>query len=199
MKSNTIEISNHKALIVINIVHLTFDICAMKRHKLYYTFAQRTYMAAKEKKQVLKEQGTLNRHSHKVVEPTFGNNPFFDPDDLAQVKYEMVRQVYCEGKTVIEAAVNFGMSRPTFYLARDAIEREGIFGLAPKKSGPQARHKLTAEVMGFVREKKNEDKSVTPKMLAEMVRGRFSVSVHPRSIERALAAEKKTPDPDTER
>jgi transposase len=115
------------------------------------------------------------------------------------VKYEMVRQVCCEGKSVSEAADNFGVSRPTFYLARDAIEREGILGLAPKKSGPQTRHKLTAEVMVFICEKINEDQSVTPKMLAEMVLERFSVSVHPRSIERALAAEKKTPDPDTER
>jgi transposase len=194
-----IEYKRPKAFAMVNVVHILFDTYTIERHKLYYTIAQRTHMAAKEKKQVLKDQGILNRQSNKVVEPTFVNNPFFDPDDLAQVKYEMVRQVCCEGRSVSEAADNFGMSRPTFYLARDAIEREGILGLAPKKSGPQTRHKLTAEVMLFIYEKINEDRSVSPKMLAEMVLERFSVSVHPRSIERALAAEKKTPDPDTER
>jgi transposase len=149
-------------------------------------------MAIKEKKQVLKEQGILNRQPHKVTDPTFRDNSFFDPDDLAQVKYEMVRQVCCDGISVSEAAKNFGMSRPTVYLAREAIEREGLLGLAPKKSGPQARHKLNTEVMAFIYEKRDEDRSVNPQTLAEMVKRRFSISIHPRSIERALAAEKKT-------
>jgi transposase len=115
------------------------------------------------------------------------------------VKYEMVRQVCCEEISVSEAAKNFGMSRPTVYMAREAIEREGLLGLAPQKSGPQNRHKLTAEVMAFVYEKIEEDRSVDSRTLAEMVQGQFTISIHPRSIERALAAEKKTPNPNRER
>ena len=126
-------------------------------------------MVAKDKKQMLKEQGVFNRHSNKVVEPTFRNSPFFDPDDLAQVKYEMVRQVLSEGKSVSEAAKNFGMSRPTVYQARDAVEREGLLGLAPKKSGPQTRHKLNAEIMNFVNEKINENRSVSAQVLADLI------------------------------
>ncbi|MDX2447232.1 MAG: helix-turn-helix domain-containing protein [Desulfobacterales bacterium] len=156
-------------------------------------------MATKEKKQMLKEQGSLNRQPDKVIDSIFRNNPFFDSDDVAQVKYEMVRQVCCEGITVSEAAKNFGMSRPTVYLAREAIEREGLLGLAPKKGGPQTRHKLTAEVMTFICERKEEDKSVNSQTLARMVQDQFMVSVHPRSIERALAVEKKTPDSSAER
>ena len=155
-------------------------------------------MATKEKKQLLKKQGSLNLHSNKVIDSTFRSNPFFDPDDLAQVKYEMVRQVCCEGISVSDAARNFGMSRPTVYLAREAIESKGLLGLAPQKSGPQARHKLNAEVMKFIYDRIDEDKSVNPPMLAKMVKEQFSVSVHPRSIERALAAEKKTPGSFTE-
>jgi transposase len=156
-------------------------------------------MATKEKKQVLKEQGLLNRRPSKVIDPTYRDNPFFDPDDLAQVKYEMVRRVCCEGISVSEAAKNFGMSRPTVYLAREAIEHGGLLGLAPKKSGPQSRHKLSAEVMAFIYEKMGEYESVNSERLTEMVQERFSISIHPRSIERALAAEKKTPNPNKER
>lgn len=152
-------------------------------------------MAIKKKK-VLKQQGVFNHQSHKVTDPAFRDNSFFDPDDLAQVKYEMVRQVCCEGVSVSEAARSFGMSRPTVYLAREAIEREGLLGLAPKKSGPQTRHKLNAEVMSFIHETRKEDSSVNSQKLAEMVTEKFLISIHPRSIERALTAEKKT-HPDT--
>jgi transposase len=158
---------------------------------------QRSDMATKKKKQVLKEQGLLNRQSHKVNDSNFRDNPFFDPDDVAQVKYEMVRQVCCEGISVSDAAKNFGMSRPTVYMAREVIEREGLLGLAPQKSGPQSRHKLSDEVMAFICEKMVEDNAVNSRRLADMVQGRFSISIHPRSIERALAAEKKTPNPNT--
>jgi len=189
----------YKLRLILNFVLCLLDKFAAIRHILFYTIGQRKAMATKEKKQVLKDQGALNRQSSKVVDSTFRTNPFFDPDDLAQVKYEMVRQVCCDGIPVSEAAKNFGMSRPTVYQARKAIEREGLLGLAPKKSGPQARHKLNAEVLAFIYEKIEEDGSVSSNRLAEMVQDRFCVSVHPRSIERALAAEKKTPDPNMQR
>jgi transposase len=182
-----------------DIVPILFDMLIVIRHILFYRCNQGNDMATKDKKQVLKEQGLLNRQPSKVIDPTYRDNPFFDPDDLAQVKYEMVRQVCCEGISVSEAALNFGMSRPTVYWAREAIEQEGLLGLAPKKSGPQSRHKLTAEVMAFIGEKMGEDKSVNSQRLAEMVKERFSISIHPRSIERALVAEKKTPNPNKER
>lgn len=149
-------------------------------------------MTTRKKKQFLKEQGVLNPQPHRVADPAFRDNPFFDPNDLAQVKYEMVRQVCCEGISVSEAAKNFGMSRPTVYQAREAIEKAGIMGLVPKKSGPQARHKLNAEVMSFIDKKIEEDDVVNSSSLAEMVKEQFAISIHPRSIERALTAKKKT-------
>lgn len=189
----------NKVLYYGDIVLVLFDRLIIIRHILSYICNQGNDMSTKDKKQELKEQGLLNRQPFKVIDPNFRDNPFFDPDDLAQVKYEMVRQVFCEGISVSEAAKNFGMSRPTVYLAREAIERAGLLGLAPKKSGPQSRHKLNAELMAFINEKMGEDKSVNSQKLAEMVQARFSISIHPRSIERALAAEKKTPNPDKER
>ena len=123
----------------------------------------------------------------------FHSNPFFDPHDLAQVKYEMVRQVTHEGKSVSESATAFGMSRPTFYQAKAALEQEGILGLAPKRTGPKTRHKLSAEIMVYIDEQLARDSTMTPASLADLVEKKFSVTVHQRSIARVLAVQKKMP------
>jgi transposase len=149
-------------------------------------------MTAISKKQLLKQQGVLNRRSSKVIDPSFRDNSFFDSDDLTQVKYEMVRQVVYEKKSVSEAAKNFGLSRPALYQAKDAIEREGLLGLAPHKSGPKTRHKLNNQIMRYINEQLDKDSSIGAPALSDLVQETFSVSIHPRSIKRALEAQKKT-------
>ena len=148
-------------------------------------------MAKGEKIRLLKEQGALNRQACKIKEPIFQSNPFFDPHDLVQVKYEMVRQVTHEGKSISESATAFGMSRPTFYQAKAALEQEGILGLAPKRTGPKTRHKLSAEIMAYINGQLARSCDTTPAALAELVEQKFSVTVHQRSIARALAGQKK--------
>ena len=44
----------------------------------------------------LRQQGVLNPHPEKVAEPLFHGSEFFDPRDLVQVKYEMLRRVRVE-------------------------------------------------------------------------------------------------------
>ncbi len=146
---------------------------------------------ADAKQRALKDKGVLHPAPERVTEGRFGTEPFFDPRDLVQVKYEMLRQVRAEGATVTEATDAFGFSRPTFYQARRALDAEGLPGLLPKRPGPQGAHKLTAEVMTFVDGRCAEDRAVTAQTLSQSVRERFGLSVHPRSLERALARRKK--------
>ena len=40
----------------------------------------------------LNRSGTLNPHPEVIVDPLFQNNPFFDPRDLLQTRYEMLRR-----------------------------------------------------------------------------------------------------------
>ena len=148
-------------------------------------------MVNRSKKEILKQASVLNPKPKKVTDPGFRENAFFDPHDLVQVKYEMVRKVTHEGKPISEAARCFGFSRPAFYQAQNAIEREGLLGLVPKKTGPRTRHKLTSEIMAFIQKRLSENPSQTSLALAELVAEKFSVRVHPRSIERALDGEKK--------
>ena len=143
------------------------------------------------KERALEEKGALNPRPEQVTDERFGTEPFFDPRDLVQVKYEMLRRVRAEGATVTDAADAFGFSRPTFYQAQRALEEEGLPGLLPKRPGPKGAHKLTEEVMTFVEERIEEDPTVDSQALSRRVSARFGLSVHPRSIERALMSRRE--------
>ena len=155
-------------------------------------------MGKRAKRDLLKDQGVLNRNPKKVKDPMFCSNTFFDPDDLAQVKYEMIRQVSREGKSISEVSETFGISRPTFYQAKSALEREGLLGLTPQKPGPKNRHKLNDEIMDYVNSQISENEFISIAEIKEQIQEKFSVIVHQRSIKRALASKKKISDNETE-
>src|SRR5260370_29662743 len=96
------------------------------------------------KLRALKDSGTANPHAQDVQDPAFTDSDFFDPRDLVQVRYEMLRRVRIEGEPIADAAAGFGVSRPTFYKAQTAFERAGLAGLLPAKRGPHGPHKITA-------------------------------------------------------
>lgn len=143
------------------------------------------------KQEVLRRNSCLNHRPHAVKDELFGSDEFFDCRDMPQVKYEMLRRVVHDKKSVSASAGDFGFSRVAFYQARDAFEKEGLCGLLPRKRGPKDRHKLTAEVMRFVNEAREGNESVGPVLLAQRIEERFGIRVHPRSIQRAVAAQKK--------
>jgi transposase len=141
----------------------------------------------------LRESGTLNPRPAEVADETFRASDFFDARDLVQVKYEMLRRVRVERTPVTRAAETFGVSRPTFYQAQAAFAQAGLGGLVPRKRGRRSAHKLTPEVMVYVTEARAGERPSTA-ALVQQIEERFGVTVHPRSLERALArAEKKRP------
>jgi transposase len=143
------------------------------------------------KLEALGEQGTLNPRPEDVQDPLFQGNEFFDPRDLIQVKYEMLRRHQTEGASATSSAQAFGFSRVTFYQVVKRFKEDGIGGLFPKLRGPKSAHKLSEELIVFVQKAQAEDPSLRPRALAELIEARFHISVHPRSIERALARRQK--------
>jgi transposase len=139
----------------------------------------------------LRQHGSLNPHPDTVSDPLFAGTDFFDARDLVQVKYEMVRRVRVDGQAVSHSAAAFGLSRPSFYQAQAALAGGGLAALVPRKPGPRRSHKLDTEVMAFVQQLRDADASLRPAQLADRVRERFGRSVHPRSVERALARREK--------
>ena len=99
------------------------------------------------KQAALAASRTLNSDPQKVTDPAFTAGGFFDPADLLQVKYEMVRQVEVEGVPVSAAARTFGFARQSAYNARAALAAGGLAALIPGKPGPRGGHKLTGPVL----------------------------------------------------
>jgi Helix-turn-helix domain len=112
-------------------------------------------MAAKHKSQspkvtALLAEGTFNPAAEQVRDPKFRTHEFFDPRDLVQVKYELLRRVALEHASVTAATAEYGVSRPTYYQAKANFAAGGIAGLVPRKRGPRGPHKLQGEAWAFV-------------------------------------------------
>jgi len=143
------------------------------------------------KNETLRQHIALNPHADGVKDELFAENEFFDSHDTVQVKYEMLRRVRKDGWSVSRAAKIFGFSRNAFYQARIAFQRAGIAGLFRERPGPRHAHKLSEEVMDFVKISLEENSSLSTLDLRQLIKERFGISVHRRSIERALKRHQK--------
>lgn len=146
---------------------------------------------ADPKSDALREQGALNPRPERVTDELFRQSEFFDPRDLPQVKYEMLRRVQHDRVPIARAAKAFGFSRPSFYAAQAAFAGGGLPGLIPKKRGPRGAHKLHAEAMHFIGEVRAKEPAVSASALVPLLKQRFGIDVHVRSVERALARQEK--------
>jgi len=140
----------------------------------------------------LLEEGTLNPAPERVRDPKFGETEFFDPRDIVQVKYEMLRRVSMESASVADTAEEYGVSRPTYYQTKASFTKGGVAGLVPQKRGPRGPHKLQGDALAFVEQQRIAGEPVRARELARLIQQKFDVRIHPRTIERAVAG-KKTP------
>jgi transposase len=146
---------------------------------------------SKRKLETLREYGCLHPKPEVVNDELFVTTDFFDPNDLLQVKYEMVRRVRVEGQRVSHAARSFGLSRPTVYQSLSAFEQGGLAALRPQRPGPRRAHKLSEEVVDFLEQALADTPHWRAAELVVAVQEHFGLSVHPRSVERALVRREK--------
>lgn len=169
-------------LVLLYLIFLTIDpkTVILQRQKL----PSQEAIMSDEKLRILRQTHTLHPHPEGVRDPLFTTgSAFFDPRDLVQVKYELLRRVRLDGASVSQATLLFALSRPTFYAAQAAWERAGLVGLLPEPTGPRHAHKLTEEI---ITQLEPLAKTMSSTQLAEWLREERQLSVHPRSIERAL-------------
>ena len=143
----------------------------------------------------LKRTTTLNPRPESIADRLFKENPFFDPKDLLQVRYEMLRRHRVEAVSIVDVASQFGVSRPTVYQAQAAFEQAGLSGLLPKQRGPKQGHKLSAHIIEYVRLLRAATPGLTTVAVVQAVQEQFGITVHRRSLERALATKKKLRKP----
>ena len=144
-----------------------------------------------ERKRRLKKEGTLHPNPDQVRTDLL-KSPFFDANDLMQMKYEMLRSVSVEQQPVAEAAHTFGLSRVAYYHAQEQYQKHGLAGLLPHRRGPQHPHKFIPEVMSFIEEQMMiAGERPDWNLLSKQIEDRFGIKTHPRSIERAVKRKKK--------
>lgn len=145
-----------------------------------------------QKSKELRSYRCLNPYPEKVTCDLFKQTGFFDPRDLLQVKYEMVRQIEVEKKPIRHAARQFGFSRPSAYKALDSFQKTGVTGLLRTKPGPRRAHKLNDTVIKFIEAQRCKSPSPTLSELVVRIKNELGVTVHHRSIQRVMNREKKS-------
>src|SRR5271169_379560 len=125
---------------------------------------------ANGKREALARDSALNPHPEAIRDPLFADNPFFDPADLVQVRYEMVRRHEVDGQAIGEVAAKFGVSRPTFYKAQGALATTGLTG----------GHKLSDEMLAFDADLRTRTPGMTMAERLAAIEQRFGIKVHRR-------------------
>ena len=139
----------------------------------------------------LKASGSYNRHAAAVNSPLFMGNEYFDPHDLVQVKYEMLRAVTNNEMTVTDASKQFGFSRAAYYKIEKNYTASGVGGLFLQKTGPKSPIKATDEIMRFVDELVGKDPDITNDRIIEELQEQKGLSLHKRSLQRERSKKKR--------
>jgi transposase len=157
------------------------------------TTSQETAMAKQPSRRrtprqlALSAQGATHPNPQAVIDPLFRDSAFFDPNDVVQVKYEMLRSVQLGTLRVVQAAAAFGLSRPVFYVTQELFDREGLPGLLPHKRGPKQPHKLNDDTLAVLAQAvQAAQRILSGEELAVVLAQRCGIEAHPRSILRRL-------------
>ena len=141
----------------------------------------------------LRQAGLLNPRPERVRDPRFDSSDFFDPSDIVQVRYEMVRLVRLDKLTLAKAAERFGVSLPTCFRAVKAFASHGLQGLLSERRGPRGPRKATPEILRFVDDYRALHGRTGTATMVQLIQQQFGVSLHPRGLEKALARREKKP------
>ena len=139
------------------------------------------------KEEILKSNGTFNKDSKSVIAEDFKSGIFFDPKDIVQVKYEMLRSVANNESSVSEASKKYGLSRQSYYVSKTSMEEGGIAGLLPRKTGPRNAYKLTDEGKQFIDSYTTSHPDAKTREINSVMLAETGISVHDRTVRRYLS------------
>lgn len=143
----------------------------------------------KSKRNALQELRAWNPHPEKVKDPLFASHPFFDPEDKAQIKYEMLRRREVETAPLKVTCHDFGFTRESYRHLLERFRSEGMGGLFEHKRGRRKPLKANEEVRRLLRNEHRRDPNQGPDELARQCQDRIGVHLSRRTIYRVLADE----------
>lgn len=139
-----------------------------------------------KKTEFLRKEGLLNSKPERVRHPQFDDLTFFDPLDLPQVRYEMLRIAKVEGKSVSEACRTFGFSREYFYQQERAFMDRGYVALLGSPMGRRPLIALNQEVINFITHRRLQEPKVSGEQLRKEVHENYGVECSRRTVERII-------------
>ena len=141
----------------------------------------------KDKRRTLQEAGALNHHPEAVQAADFQGHPFFDPEDKAQVKYEMLRCRELDGEPLGDTCGRFGFSRESYRQILERFRSDGILGLFDRKRGRKKPLKVDEKVRTFLHREHEKQPDLSADDLARRCEEGTGVSLSRRTVYRALA------------
>lgn len=140
-----------------------------------------------DKRRALQQEGTFHPGRDRVRAQVFWEHPaFFDARDELQVKYEMLRAHFVDGRPVTEVCATFGYSRQTFYILHRRLARRGLAGLRDGRPGRVGPIKCTPDVVAFLQAQRTSDPALAMADLVARLEQERGVRLHRRTVERLV-------------
>ncbi len=138
------------------------------------------------KTEFLKKEGLINPKPERVRYQLFTSNDFFDPMDLPQVRYEMIRTARIGNINVTEACRLFGFSREYFYkLERDFMKR-GFVALLGSQKGRRPLIALNNEIVNLIIHRKIDNPDLSGEDLKKEIMKIYKLDCSRRTVERII-------------
>lgn len=138
------------------------------------------------KKKFLRKEGLLNPKPQRVTHSLFQTNAFFDPLDLPQVRYEMLRIARVEQISVTEACRLFGFSREYFYRLEREFMTRGYGSLLGSFRGRRPLIALNQELVNFIIHRKMTEPKLTGEDLRKELKSTYQAECSRRTVERIV-------------
>lgn len=138
------------------------------------------------RRKFLEKEGLLNPKPARVSYQLFKTIDFFEPLDLPQVRYEMLRIARIEGFSVAEACRLFGFSREYFYKLERIFMTRGFISLLGSSMGRRPLIALNQELINFILHRKIEEPRVSCEKICLQIKKLYQVDCSCRTIERIV-------------
>ena len=138
------------------------------------------------KQDFLNKEGLANRRAERVTHSLFLTLDFFDPLDLPQVKYELLRAARVDNISVTEACNLFGFSREYFYRLEKAFMKHGYVSVIGSAMGRRPIIALNQEIVSFIVHRKMEEPRLSGMALRKEIIQQYSIDCSGRTVERII-------------
>lgn len=141
---------------------------------------------ADTKIQFLQKEGLINPKPERVQYQLFASYDFFDPMDLPQVRYEMIRTARIENISVAKSCRLFGFSREYFYKLERNFMNRGFVALLGSQKGRRPLIALNNEIVNFIIHRKIDNPNLSGEDLRKEILKIHKLDYSRRTVERII-------------